>query len=57
MYLFPPRHLPFNCEKVKVCHGKVNVSDYWRTKDYWINLTQFEATICKTQHTLEINAL
>ena len=25
-------YLPFNYEKVKVCHGKVNTSDHWRPK-------------------------
>ena len=32
IYFLPPRHLPFNYEKVKVYHGKVNNCDNWRPK-------------------------
>ena len=46
MYFLPPRHLPFNYEKVKVCptpcHGKVNNSEL--DQKSMINLAQFEAT-------------
>ena len=42
LYFLPQSHLPFNYEKVKACHGKVNTSDY--NQKSMINLTQFEAT-------------
>ena len=46
----PPKHLPFNYEKVKVCHGKVNNCDYWRLN---VNdkFTQFQATIWAKHNT------
>ena len=49
---FPLRHLLFNYEKVKVCHGKVNNSDYCSPKvndkfdSVWSN------NLSKTQHTV-----
>ena len=43
MYFLTP-HLPFNYEKVKVCHGKENNCDYWRPKFNDI-FAQFQATI------------
>ena len=46
--LLPPRHLPFNYEKVKVRHGKLNNCHYWRPM---INLTQFTATIRAKHYT------
>ena len=50
MYFLPPRHLPFNYEKVKVCHENETIVIIGDQKSM-INFTQFEATICARHDT------
>ena len=47
----PSRHLPFNYEKVKVYHGKVNNCDYWRPKVNYKFDPVRSNNFGKTQHT------
>ena len=50
MYFLPPRNLPFNYEKVKVCYGKVKIVIIGDQKSM-INLTQFESTVWAKRYT------